>query len=86
MYTPANYYQSQHDLSLECFTYSLDEIFQSLCPGKTTTASIAQLVEHSLPEQEVVSLNPGCTLPKGVKNGTSSSLTDAHIKGVVPGR
>ena len=39
-----------------------------------TTASIAQLIERPLSEREVVVSNP-----KGVKNGTSSSLADARI-------
>ena len=45
-----------------------------------------QLVEHSLPERKVVGLNPGCTISKGVKNDTCSSVPDAHIIGVVLGR
>ena len=53
------------------------------------TASIAQLVERPLSEREVVGSNPAAARPhhtKGVKNGTSSSLADARIKGVVLGR
>ena len=54
-------------------------------------SSIAQLVECSLSEREVVGSNPAATPPrphltKGVKNGTSSSLSDARLKGVVLGR
>ena len=50
------------------------------------TASIDQLVECPLSEWEVVGSNPAMDYTKGVKNGTSSSLADARIKGVVLGR
>ena len=54
--------------------------------NKPSTALIAQLVECPFSESKVVGLNPGLHHTKGVKNGTSSSLDDARIKGVVLGR
>ena len=50
------------------------------------TASIAQLVERPLSEREVVGSNPAAAPYKRCKIGTSSSLADARIKGVVLGR
>ena len=50
------------------------------------TASIAQLVERPLSEREVVGSNPAAAPYQRCKNGTSSSLADARIKGVVLGR
>ena len=49
-------------------------------------ASIAQLVERPLSEREVVGSNPSAAPYQRCKNGTSSSLADARIKGVVLGR
>ena len=48
--------------------------------------SIAQLVERPLSEREVVGSNPAAAPYQRCKNGTSSSLADARIKGVVLGR
>ena len=50
------------------------------------TASIAQLVERPLSEREVMGSNPAAAPYQRCKNGTSSSLADARIKGVVLGR
>ena len=48
--------------------------------------SIAQLVERPLSEREVVGSNPAAAPYQIVKDGASSSLADARIKGVVLGR
>ena len=53
---------------------------------KKRTASIAQLVERPLSEGEVVGSNHAAAPYQRCKNGTSSSLADARIKGVVLGR
>ena len=43
--------------------------------------NMAQLVEHPLLEREIAPpFQSGPHHTKGVKNGTSSSLADAHIK------
>ena len=47
---------------------------------------IAQLVERSLSEQEVVGSNSAAAPYQRCKNGTSSSLADARLKGIVLGR
>ena len=49
-------------------------------------ASIAQLVERPLSERDVVGSNPADAPYQRCKKGTSSSLADARIKGVVLGR
>ena len=49
-------------------------------------SSIAQLVERPLSEREVVGSNPAAAPYQRCKNGTSSSLADARIKGAVLGR
>ena len=61
-------------------------VFEKLWKTNLKTASIARLVERLLSEREVVSSNPAAAPYQRCKNGTSSSLADARIKGVVLGR
>ena len=67
---------------------SLDMYLVCLNTYLDLTAPIAQLVERPLSEREVVGSNPDRTIKcvKGVKNGPSTSLAGARIKGVVLGR
>ena len=67
--------------------YSNQFMFINTASIAQLTASIAQLVERPLSEREVVGSNPAAApYQRCKKNGTSSSLADARIKGVVLGR
>ena len=69
------------------FSQSRDTFSRSgLLKSNTSNASIAQLVERPLSEREVLGSNPVAAPYQRCENGTSSSLADARIKGVVLGR